>query len=271
MSAPLRLCAAIALLSAALASTGCAGRMVSANNPFAITAEEYDRVFEAAIDTLRLNQFVVDRQDRRFGVITTRPLVAGSALEPWRTDNTTAYQLADATLNYQRRIVHVYLEPADPEALVAAQAARVGVRRGEERVDPEVAAGDVEPAPEPVSPPADAGRYQLRTEVLLEQRQVPEQQLHTAAVRPATDYGRDADVLTTLTEEGLERSFWRPVGRDPYLEQRLIHEILTRATVVSPRFKSTGGPANDTAPVTPELIRPVPAAPQPDANPTPAP
>lgn len=232
---------------------GCQSRMVSANNPIAITAEEYDRIFEATVDVLRLNQFIVDRQDRRFGVITTKPRVAASLLEPWWTDNTTAYQHLDATMNYERRIVTVRLEPADPEALAAAELARVDVRQGDETPEPEPDADADEASPNESGP---ASEYQLRVEVLLEQRQLPEQQLHTAAMSNVSFYGRSPDVRSTVTEEGRVESFWRPVGRDVYFEQRLVRDILNRSTVVSPRIKSEDGPTDDDASDTPVLIRP---------------
>jgi len=62
---------ALSLCLAAAVTAGCNSRVASMNNPITITAEEYDRIFEATIDVLRLNQFTVDRRDRRFGVITT--------------------------------------------------------------------------------------------------------------------------------------------------------------------------------------------------------
>jgi len=257
--------------------TGCSSRVVSMNNPIAITAEEYDRVFEAAVDVLRLNEFVVNRQDRRFGIITTEPYVAGSLLEPWRTDNTTAYQWSDATLNYQRRIVNVHLEPAVPAALAAAELNRVAVRRGEAATEVddeqvgEVVAQAVGESPESEPPPAttyDGQTYQLRVVVDLEQRQVPEQQLHTAAMSSETYYGRSPDVRSTVTEEGRELSFWKPIGRDIYYEQRLVQEILNRSTFISPRFKSTEGPTDEDASPTPVLIRPSDVT-APDEQPTP--
>jgi len=233
---------------------GCQSRVVSANNPVAITAEEYDRMFEATVDVLRLNQFIVNRQDRRFGVVTTKPRVAASSLEPWWTDNTTAYQHVDATLNYQRRTVTVRLEPADPQALAEAELARVDVRSGEESADTELIAGEEVDTDQPTT--AAGGDYQLRVEVLLEQRQLPEQQLHTAATGSIAYFGRSPDVRATINEEGVVSSFWRPVGRDVYLEQRLVRDILNRSTVVSPRVKSEEGPTDDDASDTPELIRP---------------
>jgi len=250
-------------LLACLALLGCNSRIVSANNPVAITAEEYDRIFEATVDVLRLNQFRVDRQDRRFGVITTEPLIAASALEPWYTDNTTPYQTADATLNYQRRIVSVHLEPADREALAAAELARIDVRTGQTPTalspDPRAAPDE---QPQPVESTAGGENYQLRVEVMLEQRQLPEQQLHTAAMTSVTYYGRSPDVRSTVTERGVERSFWKPVGRDFYYEQRLVRDILNRSTVISPRTKSREGPTDPGQPQTPELIRPEDDAPE---------
>ncbi len=188
---------------------GCASRAVSIDNPVRITAGEYNRMFEASVDVLRNELFSVERQDRRFGVITTRPLWAGSALEPWRTDNTTAYQYTDATLNYHRRTVRVNLTPRDADATLDA------------------------------ATPADpADDYMLEVIVQLDRRQHPPRELNTAAVSSVAYFGRSGGTRRIGTEAGAEESFWRTVGRDEYLEQRLVNRILARASVIAERHST---------------------------------
>lgn len=180
---------------------GCGRAVVDMETPVPVAASEYDRVFDAATLVLREQGFMPARQDRRFGVITTRPCTASSAFEPWRSDNTTAAQVAENTLNHRRRLVRVELRPRP-------------------------AGGDgSQPSP------ADAARpdYLLDVVVELQQRQHPPRNLHTAAASSVAYYGRSGGARAIRTERGLERSDWRPLGRDPFLEQRLAAAILDRA------------------------------------------
>ncbi|MHC4997034.1 MAG: hypothetical protein ACYTGQ_18495 [Planctomycetota bacterium] len=80
---------------------GCSRPISETANPTAIPTTDYDRVFDAAVKVLRENHFVVDRADRRFGVVTTEPRIASSVFEPWHTDN----------LNMRRRTARVRLSP----------------------------------------------------------------------------------------------------------------------------------------------------------------
>ncbi len=179
-----------------LAPLAACQKQVAIDNPIPVADHEYDAVFNEAVATLRRHRFVVERQDRRFGVITTRPIVASSVLEPWRDDNTTAGQVVGNTLNQRRRSVRVLLEPTVAVA-----------------------------APRP-----DRPRYELYVEVTVEQRQHPPRMLHTARAGSLASYERDPGLRAARTEQGVQRSFWRPIGRDPYLEQRLIAEIFEQAT-----------------------------------------
>lgn len=204
-----------------LLSGGCASRTVNIDNPIPIARTEYDRVFEASIRVLRDYQFVVERQDRRFGVITARPRAAASALEPWYIDNSTAYQTLDNTLNYDRRIVQVYLEKApdeataDAEGSTAKQLAEVGGVQTD---------------------------YQLRVDVQVERRQIPPTNLHTAAMTSVTNYGYQGSVRPIRTEAGYEASYWRPMGHDELFEKRLVAQILAVAGRIQPLHDTvTGG------------------------------
>jgi hypothetical protein len=201
---------------AALAVAGCS-RKVAIDNPIRITAEEYDRVFESSVDVLRNHLFTVSRQDRRFGVITTRPRPASSALQFWTQDNTTGYQTLDNTLNHQRRTVRITLKPRPPVT--------------------------VEPGP--IEPNQPAGEYDLQVQVLVERRQHPDRELNTAAASSVAHYGRSAGARSLLTEAGDETSYWRSVGRDQLLEQRLVNRILARASVVAPRHETEPPDAPD--------------------------
>lgn len=190
-SFPIRLGAWVVLGLVGLFLPGCGRGVVQADNPAAVPPRDYDLVFDATVAALRDMHFTLDRQDRRFGVVTTQPMLAASVFEPWRADNTTGAQVAESTLNDQRRRVRVTLAPSAVEE---------------------------EPA-----------EYHLQVEVTVERRQMPRRQINSAAaVHLKFDEGVNRS-RELLTEAGLEKPHWRPMGRDPYLEQRLVADILRRA------------------------------------------
>jgi hypothetical protein len=190
---------------------GCGPSIVQTDNPVPITSGEYNRVFDASIHVLRDRGFTPSRQDRRFGVITTFARPASTVAEPWRSDNTTAGQAFANTLNHRRRTVRVDLK-----------------KRGDATGAPDRPAAEAEAAP------ADGALadYQLAVAVQLEQRQHPPRNLHTAAASSVAQFGRSAGARQLVTAMGAETSFWRPLGRDAYLEQRLIAAILDRAAAM---------------------------------------
>lgn len=177
---------------------GCGGKAVRTENPAAFAAVDYDPVFDAAVAELRDLRFVVDRQDRRFGIVSTAPLIASSFVEPWHQDNTTAAQILESTLNLDRRIARVELAPARSD----------------------------KPAAEATQPPT---RYELSVQVSIERRVNPPRQLTTSALGVPRTTNQTALERPVVTERGRQESYWRAVGHDPHLEQRLINAILTRA------------------------------------------
>jgi len=181
--------AAVAL---AIGATGC-GRAVTVDpaEPV-VAADRYDAVFDAAVTVLRDMRFTVDRQDRRYGVVTTRPMTASTFFEPWRTDNTTAEQVWGSTFNLRRRIVRVTLSPVGVDA-------------------------------------APSDRYSIDVDVALEQLQNPTRRLYTSAVRSTTIASSVRRQRGLRTERGMEQAFWRPIGADAALEARIASEVLRRS------------------------------------------
>ncbi len=152
------------LATAIVLPAGCAS-VPRTPNPIPVAEREYDRVYEAAIAVLRDWRFVVDRQDRRAGVITTKPRIAASALEPWQPDVSTARRTLGATLNHRRHRVRVEIQ-----------------RRG---------SGETP--------------YRLRVTVTTEQKQKPEKQLTTAAHASVRYRGRTAGTRPVDAAEGRTR------------------------------------------------------------------
>ena len=188
---------------------GCARQLVEVPNPLPIAEAEYDRVFDAAVDVLRAKRFVVDRQDRRFGVITTKPMVAASVFEPWRHDNHTDRQALEATLHHQRRIVRVSLKPRRPDVADAA----------------------ADPPADPT--PTSRANFLLQVDVAVERRHHPDRHLTTAAFATIGFHNRAGHV--TRTEAGYESSAWVPLANDPILEQQLVADIIRRSIHIDER------------------------------------
>jgi hypothetical protein len=86
--------------------------------------QEFDGVWESAQNVLRRHHFVLDRVDRRQGVITTQPATSQHFFEFWRRDVATTRDFFEATLNPIRRWVEVHVpvpeggdSPGEPKPL----------------------------------------------------------------------------------------------------------------------------------------------------------
>lgn len=154
---------------------------------------QYDATFDAAVSLLRDYGFTIDRQDYRFGLVTTRPMVSPTIFEPWRTTNTSPAQMAQGTLNSQRRIVRVAIKPVTL----------------------------------PISPTT---QYQLTVQVNMIKLQQPLKHLNgsTSGFAIVSNYSA---VPAEWKEEGIPRSYWIPDGSDPLLAQRVIDDIAKRASL----------------------------------------
>lgn len=215
------------LLALALAS-GCTRQIVQSPNPLEIDAREYDRVYHAAQLVLRQQGFVLARQDHRFGVISTRSLPAPWAIEVWNGTSTTLYQRAESTFNTERRVVTVMLEKQDQAVLqrLASQDAPADVPA----TQPATTA--TAPAPDDggrqVAQIEPAGTYVLRVEVLVQRQELP-----LMRFTGSTTAGYMKRSLTAVPaewqERGIQGSYWQTISRDPYLEQRLIAQIIRKS------------------------------------------
>jgi len=92
---------------------GCQATPQSASAPVQIAGQEYARMYQAAIDVLRDNGYTIDRDDYRFGAVTTDAEQTRTLFEPWRRNGKTFMQAASATANRQRRVVRVQMEPIE--------------------------------------------------------------------------------------------------------------------------------------------------------------
>lgn len=245
---------ALFLLAALLPLGGCRAVKTPVANPFDIDRQEFDRVFTAAVLELRDRGFVIDRQDYRFGRITTRPLQSPTIIEPWRGENTTLYQAQTATLNSQRRLITIRLDPAGaPNVDAAATAPATAPAASAPASTPAATSpGGAVAATMPATAPARLGGYQLGVEVYVEQLQITTRRL-SGSTRGTAMINTLREVPTELAERGVKPVYWQAVGRDPYFEQRLLTAIIRRSVSVTPG-EDRAAPGDPGAPLPPAAL-----------------
>lgn len=180
--------------------------IVEAPNPAEIDKIEYTRIYNAAVVVLREYGFRVDRHSHRFGTITTKYFASPSLFEPWTTTNTTTDQAWESTFNQQRRKAIVSLEPAG---------------------------FNDNPAVTLLPAKTEPGHYRLRVEVFLERHEHPNRYL-TGATSGHGVFGTLATGAEELNQRGVNGPYWRPLGRDPLLEQRLLADMIRKSLAMEP-------------------------------------
>ena len=183
----------ILLLLPCLAA-GCSRKIVAADNPAPLHADLYKTYFDTTIQVLRDNGYVIDRNDYRFGTITTLAQGSPTVFEVWNPQNTTGSQAVESTLTDEQRRVNVTF--TRPES-----------------------GGDGSTAV------ADPG-YAIEVEVILERRQTPTRRITGSARRNV--FSALSAVPKDLADKGVTGNYWQPIGRDPYLEARLMKQISER-------------------------------------------
>jgi hypothetical protein len=120
----------VTILAAGLvlaASGGCTKFTTPAGPTVQLTPAQQrgEALWQSATEVLRKYNFVVDRQDRRAGIITTLPLTGQYFGEFWRRDAVTRFDLEESTVQTIYRSVTVTIAPATPGGdLVARVEAR---------------------------------------------------------------------------------------------------------------------------------------------------
>lgn len=149
-------------------------------------AEEY--LFELTAEMFKKSRFEIDRIDRAYGEVVTKPMVAMGVGEFWRRDSVGFYNFLEATLNRIRRSAAAKLRKLPDGKYEVTM--RVRTERYE---NPEKG------MPNPGELIGTA--FFLQQQDTLEQRGTPAGQ-------------------TTVTEP--EGGFWQDLGRDPQLERKLL-------------------------------------------------
>jgi len=75
-----------------------------------VQSADFQKLWEACRSTLINDQFEIDREDYRLGVLTTQPMISKQFFEMWRSDAGTAHEIAQDSLQTIRRTVHVEFE-----------------------------------------------------------------------------------------------------------------------------------------------------------------
>ncbi len=197
-----------------------------------VSAAEYQQAFDTALDVSRREGMPAALRDRRGGVIETDPRIAGSVIEPWRTDNASFGQAVENTVNFQRRRARF-------------EFARVGFNPQQQ--PPPTQPQSTPPQstqPQSIQPPAtqpiadvvgtnqpeidltnDPGPFELRVWVYVERA-------HTFGVRRSTWSRSKTSVSHIIVPEGEAPvpagAVWTPVERDEAYERRLLAMIQDR-------------------------------------------
>ena len=198
-----------------VALAGCAPQTVTAPNPIEIDRGEYTRIYTAAVQVLREQGFRIDHHSHRFGKVTTHYQPAPTVFEPWLTRTTTSEQAWTNSLNEQRRVVVVLLEPS-------------GTDRNEQ----------------PIPHPNASSDYQMRVHVMIERQQLPNRFL-TGSTDGHAVFGSLLSTPTELREKGISEAYWQPLGRDTHLEQFLIAKIVRRSLEIQDLHTDTNPASSD--------------------------
>lgn len=212
MRRPALLPALLALAVASLPLAAC--HTMEGEATMQLSADDYPRTFGACIEAGREFGMPPLLADRGNGIIETEPRSLGSLLEPWRTDHSGFEQVAQATLQQERRRVRFVFMPAgwEPDVIDGQSdfrgAAQPGSPQDSARFDLETWKGPIE----------------LRARVFIERNFTP-------GIRPNTWSGT---LATTTTEpapkrmaDGTDRTptLWTPIGRDEAAERTLLSRV----------------------------------------------
>ena len=169
-----------------------------------VSSAEYQHVFDVAMETARAAGMPAVFRDRRGGVIETDSNVAGSFIEPWRTDNASPEQVMENTIAYQRRKARFEFAPVSSESS--------GPIQEQETDDANT-----------IDLTAFEGDMELRVWVFVERAHAPGYRRAAWSRRTATraELGHTEEEIESLATV----TAWTPVARDRDYERRMLAEI----------------------------------------------
>lgn len=182
---------------------GCAGPSSVIEAPIPVAEGQYRQAFETAVATLRDHGFIIDRQDYRFGRITTKPRFSPNLIEIWNRDNTTASQSVSASVNNEQRTATIKLDRATGSEGSAA-----------------------------------AEPYALSVEVAIERITDPNRRL-TGSTSPVNIVRPLSETPAQFENQGVHGKTMVFIARDEHFEQRLLADIRQRLSAKLPGSDST--------------------------------
>lgn len=211
-------------VATALMSLCTAGCVSNSEGPELLTVSpvDYSKAFDAAVEAARRQGLSAALRDRRGGIIETNARVAGSVLEPWRTDNASLDQAMENTIAYQRRRARFEFAPAgfSPPDDVAATQPLTG---------PDV----VNAQQPPVDLTQAEGELELRVWVYIERGYIP-------GLRRSLWTRSKTTQAELVYPEGMTKErkgmtvIWEPFARDPEYERRLLADVQKIMETVPP-------------------------------------
>ena len=104
----------IVVVLAAAPLAGCGPQPAPTADVRATADEDFNALWDSAVEVLRQYRFNVDRADRRSGLITTFPVVGRSWFEFWRADAATPRDVLEGSLHTIYRQAAVSIRRAGP-------------------------------------------------------------------------------------------------------------------------------------------------------------
>ncbi len=186
-----------------------------------VTSDDYSTVFAAAGEVSTRQGMPPLVNDFVGGVIEGRPRLAGSLIEPWRIESSSANQLIESSINTQRRRVRfeflpIEFKPNEPTG--------EGVLQGP--IVPGSTMDDVRS----VDLMNHQGNIEVRVWVYVERKFEPYLQRNTWS-RVGTQFAQGP--ADDVPDDGSTRSqsLWTPVGRDQAMERRMLGQLSSQVTV----------------------------------------
>ncbi len=185
-------------------SAGCSSR-VSGPDVIVIDSQNYAAVFDAAVSAADADGMKPVLLDRRGGIIETSPVVAGSFLEPWKPESSTARQGLENTLALQRRTARFEFVPVTTEIET--------IEETDELVGPNLLSESG------LDLTMYEGPIELRVWVYVDRK-------YTQGIRRGT-WSLRSEIITKVLPaeepwEQVQGSFWTPITRDVAREKMLL-------------------------------------------------
>jgi hypothetical protein len=207
---------ALWLLFVGVMVSGCRNSPQPVPSVLVLDRKDYDRAFDAAIESARAAGMVTAVRDRQGGLIETEPRSAGTLLEPWRLDNSGVGQAAENTLAPHRRRARFEFISTD---FIPPEPSPGGALRGP---DLDSVLGRA------AAPLTEAGGpVELRVWVYLEQSFNPNMR-HFLWTRQLTTQAFEVATPPDPRESVEPETLWTPVGRDEDYERRLMSAVVER-------------------------------------------